>query len=99
MTQAASLIATKLHVPRVRTQRVARPSLIKRLNAELPFVLISAPPGFGKTTLLAEWLAQTDRTVCWLSLDEHDNDPARFLHYLIGALRTAHDTIGATTYE
>ncbi len=98
MTQAAPLIATKLHIPRVRARRVARPQLIKRLNAGLPFILISAPPGFGKTTLLAEWLAQTDRVVCWLSLDEHDNDPARFLHYLIGALRTADDALGATTY-
>ncbi len=98
MTQTAPLIATKLHIPRVRARRVARPQLIERLNAELPFILISAPPGFGKTTLLAEWLLQIDRTVCWLSLDEHDNDPARFLHYLIGALRTADDGIGATTY-
>lgn len=98
MTQAAPLIATKLHVPRVRARRVARPHLISRLNAERPFILISAPPGFGKTTLLAEWLAQTDRAVCWLSLDEHDNDPARFLHYLIGALRKADESIGATTY-
>jgi len=98
MTQTAPLIATKLHVPRVRTRRVARPQLIQRLNAGLPFILISAPPGFGKTTLLAEWLSQTERTVCWLSLDEHDNDPARFLHYLIGALRTTDESIGATTY-
>jgi LuxR family maltose regulon positive regulatory protein len=56
--------------------------------------LISAPAGFGKTTLLSEWLANCGRAVAWLSLDEGDNDPARFLTYFIAALRTIAGNIG-----
>jgi LuxR family maltose regulon positive regulatory protein len=52
-------------------------------------VLVSAPAGFGKTTLLAEWAAQADLTLAWLSLDEGDNDPNRFLRYVIAALNNA----------
>ena len=50
--------------------------------------LISAPAGFGKTTLVSEWVAGCGRPVAWLSLDEGDNDPARFLTYLVAALQT-----------
>jgi LuxR family transcriptional regulator, maltose regulon positive regulatory protein len=96
---AGPLLETKLHVPRRRRGLVARPRLIERLSlqAEPALTLVSAPAGFGKTTLLAEWLAAVSadgRRVAWLSLDKSDNDPALFWTYLIGALRTAADGVG-----
>ena len=69
-----------------------RPRLIERLNESLhrtPGVtLISAPAGFGKTTLISEWVAGCERPVAWLSLDEGDSDLTRFLTYLVAALQT-----------
>jgi len=56
--------------------------------------LVSAPAGFGKTTLLGEWLAGCDRPAAWLSLEEGDNDPSRFLAYLVAALQTIAANIG-----
>jgi len=100
--QQHSLLATKLYIPPARPELVSRPRLMEQLNAALPtrdafsraLTLVSAPAGFGKTTLVSEWVhkvgAQRDAPldVAWLSLDEGDNDPARFLAYLIAALRT-----------
>jgi len=90
------ILVTKLHVPRPRPKVVARPRLIKRLNEGLhrKLTLISAPAGFGKTTLLSEWLASGERLTAWLSLDEDDNDPTRFLTYLVAALRTVAPNMG-----
>jgi ATP/maltotriose-dependent transcriptional regulator MalT len=84
------LLATKLYVPPPRPRLVLRPRLVERLNEEVQgkLTLISAPAGFGKTTLISEWVGGCDRQVAWLSLDEGDNDPARFLTYLAAALRT-----------
>src|SRR5574341_224020 len=86
------ILATKLYIPPTRPQLVPRPRLIERLSEGLrrtPGVtLISAPAGFGKTTLVSEWVAGCERPVAWLSLDEGDNDPARFLTYLVAALQT-----------
>ncbi len=84
------LLTTKLYVPPTRSRLVSRPRLIELLNAGLhrKLTLVSAPAGFGKTTLLSEWVAQCDRPVAWLSLDEGDNDVARFLAYFVAALRT-----------
>jgi LuxR family maltose regulon positive regulatory protein len=75
---------------------VPRPRLIERLNEGLhrKLTLIAAPAGFGKTTLVSAWAAGCDRQVAWLSLDEGDNDPARFLSYLVAALRTIDPHIG-----
>jgi ATP/maltotriose-dependent transcriptional regulator MalT len=78
-----SLLETKLHIPRRRRGLVERPRLIERLNrgAESALTLVSAPAGFGKTTLLTEWLAAVaaqGHSVAWLSLDQRDNDPALF---------------------
>ncbi len=96
---AGPLLETKLHVPRRRRGLVARPRLSDRLGREVPpLVLVSAPAGFGKTTLLTEWLAaaRTDGTlVAWLSLDQRDDDPATFWTYLVSALRTAVPDVGA----
>ena len=91
---AGPLLETKLHVPRWRRGLVARPRLSERLSrgAESALTLVSAPAGFGKTTLLADWLAAVavdGRTVTWLSLDQSDNHPASFWTYLIAALQTA----------
>src|ERR1700751_6133904 len=90
---AGPLLETKLHVPRWRRSLVARPRLSERLSrgAESALTLVSAPAGFGKTTLLAEWLAGAaadERSVAWLSLDQRDNDPALFWTYLVAALNT-----------
>ena len=86
------ILATKLYIPPPRAKIVLRPRLIERLNQGLSsgckLTLISASAGFGKTTLVSEWIAGCKRPVAWLSLDEGDNDPTRFLTYLVAALQT-----------
>jgi LuxR family maltose regulon positive regulatory protein len=92
------ILETKLTRPPVRSEHVARRQVLARLREATArkLTLLTAPPGFGKTTLLAEWAADEEqRAVAWLSLDEDDNDPARFFAHLIGALRTAEPELGA----
>ncbi len=86
---AMPILATKLYVPPRRSRVVLRPRLDERLNEGLGrrLTLVSAPAGFGKTTLIAEWVAGCALPVAWLSLDEGDSDPGRFLTYLVAALR------------
>lgn len=93
----SQLLRTKFYIAPPRSERVSRPRLIKQLNGGLDchLTLISAPAGFGKTTLLSEWAASYAGAVSWLSLDENDNDPARFLAYLVSALQTVEPSIGA----
>jgi len=90
------ILATKLFIPHPRTKVVRRPHLIERLNEGLDrkLTLISASAGFGKTTLVCEWVAGCDRPVAWLSLDEGDNDAVRFLTHLVAALRTIAENVG-----
>src|SRR4030081_1059570 len=90
------ILATKLYIPRLRPDVVLRPGLVERLNEGLhrKLTLISAPAGFGKTTLVSAWVAGSDRHVAWLSLDEGDNDPTRFLIHLVAAVRTIAPTVG-----
>ncbi len=92
------LLATKLYIPPPRPNVVRRPRLIERLNEGLDrdrkLTLISAPAGFGKTTLLSEWVASCQRPAAWLSLDEGENDPTRFLAYLVAAAQTVVADIG-----
>jgi LuxR family transcriptional regulator, maltose regulon positive regulatory protein len=92
------LLSTKLFIPSTRPELVSRPRLIERLNEGLrrtPGVtLISAPAGFGKTTLVSEWATGCGRPAAWLSLDEGDNDTSRFLAYLITALQSIAANIG-----
>jgi LuxR family maltose regulon positive regulatory protein len=97
---ALPLLETKLYLPRWRTGMVPRPRLVARLRerGEERLTLISAPPGFGKTTLLAEWLAGAKgdrRSAGWVSLDPGDNDPALFWSYAIAALQQARPGLGA----
>ncbi len=115
-----SILATKLYIPPPRANVITRPHLIERLNESFPaarrLVLISAPAGFGKTTLVSAWVNQKAEVgrlkdvskeavpssafslqphkVAWLSLDEGDNDLARFLTYLVAALQTVAATLG-----
>ncbi|MBK8046870.1 MAG: hypothetical protein IPK16_06945 [Anaerolineales bacterium] len=81
---------TKLYKPRPRLQLTPRPELLQKLNARIDsdLTLIVAPVGFGKTTTVAAWCAQAPLPVAWLTLDENDNEPARFLTYVIAAIRT-----------
>jgi LuxR family maltose regulon positive regulatory protein len=98
------MIATKLYVPRLRPGLVMRPRLRERLcqGAESRLTLVSAPAGFGKTTLLAEWLGGTagdDHSVAWLSLDPEDGEPATFWTCVVTALRTAVPGVGSGALE
>jgi LuxR family transcriptional regulator, maltose regulon positive regulatory protein len=91
------LLLTKLHVPHPRPSLVRRSHLTKQLQhgMEGSLILVSAPAGFGKTTLLAQWFAESALPAAWLSLEPDDNDPTRFLTYLIAALRTVDPQLGA----
>ena len=100
------LLTTKLHVPQACYHLVSRPRLVERLDDGLAqghtLTLIAAPAGFGKTTLATEWLYSkcdniSSRAIAWLSLDEGDNDPARFFAYLIAALRQINEGVCQAT--
>ncbi len=87
---ALPLLQSKLFLPPTRPALVPRPRLLDKLSEGLyrKLTLISAPAGFGKTTLVSEWVAGIERPAAWLSLDAGDNDPTRFLTYLVAALQT-----------
>src|SRR6266700_2428716 len=91
------LLTTKLHRPLPRAQLVRRSQLTERLTQGVmgPLTLVSAPAGFGKTTLLAQWFAESGMPVAWLSLEAGDNELVRFLSYLIAALQTLDPHLGA----
>ena len=95
------LLATKLHIPNWNESNLLRPRLLEQLSAGLQenrkLTLISAPAGYGKTTLVSEWiqsLNDTKRMIAWLSLDEEDNDPARFFSYWLAAFQQVNEFIG-----
>jgi len=94
----APLLATRLYVPRTRTNLISRTRLIDRLDLGLELghklMLISAPPGYGKTTPVSDWLAWTDQPTAWLSLDERDSDPVQFWTYLVAALQQVDTSLG-----
>ena len=96
-----ALLTTKLHIPQAALEFVPRPHLTARLNEGLrrKLTLVSAPAGFGKSTLVADWLAQSGLAAAWLSLDEGDNDPARFWAYVIAAVQTIHPDVGHEARE
>ena len=95
------LLETKLYVPLLRSDLVQRTYLIDRLNKGMhhKLTLISAPAGFGKTTLLREWIFKNEAQVAWISLDKGDNDPVHFIYYLIAALRKFDPNIGKPTLD
>lgn len=98
MYKAEQLLSTKFHIPPTRPELIQRPRLLQQTNEGLhhKLTLISAPAGFGKTTLVSEWVEQLRledpdkvQRIAWLSLDENDNEPKRFLTYFIRALKQA----------
>ena len=103
------ILATKLYIPSPRSKLIVRPRLVERLNEGLSLgrklTLISAPAGFGKTTLVSEWVASCKEQreplvrAAWLSLDDRDNDPAHFLAYLVAALQTITEDVGKGVLE
>src|SRR5581483_4440837 len=106
MFQVSDLLSTKLALPRLRTTLVRREALFARLDNswEYPLTLLSAPAGFGKTTLVRSWAAsRKDEQGCfllaWLSLDAGDNDPVRFWRYLIAACQQFDADIGQAALE
>ena len=94
---ATPLLSTKLYIPALHKNLVPRSRLIKRLKEGMAgrLTLVSAPAGYGKTTLVCEWLAHANFPAVWLSLDSNDNDLATFLTYFITALQQLHEGIGA----
>ncbi|HVU69061.1 MAG TPA: LuxR family transcriptional regulator, partial [Ktedonobacteraceae bacterium] len=90
-----TLLLSKLRVPRLSPQHVERPRLLSLLDQGIlgALTLVAAPAGSGKTTLLAEWAARTDHPLAWISLETADNDPARFLSYLVAALTSLDERI------
>ena len=90
------LLTTKLFMPRPRPDLVSRPRLLEKLDEGLQqkLTVISAPAGFGKTTLVSGWIAHCGKPVAWLSLDKGDGDPRRFLAYFVIALQTILPDVG-----
>ncbi len=90
------LLSTKLHAPPVREKRVERRRLLLKLNAVVnqKLTLICAPAGYGKTTLLSQWINQRSEPVGWLSLDGSDNDLTQFLRYFLAAIQQIDPDVG-----
>jgi len=95
------ILATKLAIPSLRMQGVPRLRLSAKLERGLNqrLSLVVAPAGFGKTTLLSTWFEQTTHAKAWLTLDPRDNDPLRFLGYLVAALQTVEPAIGQSVQQ
>ncbi len=94
--QSIPILATKLYAPPTRQEFVFRSRLLDQLTQSLQgkLTLVSAPAGFGKTSLVSDWLGRQELPHAWLSLDEREEDPARFLAYLVAALQTLDESLG-----
>jgi LuxR family maltose regulon positive regulatory protein len=94
-------IETKLFPPRLSKNQVPRVTLKNKLNSRenCKLTLVSAPTGYGKSTLLAEWAADHDGEVAWLSLEQEDNDPTRFWSYIIASLQKINANMGAALHS
>ncbi|SDI38638.1 LuxR C-terminal-related transcriptional regulator [Desulfosporosinus hippei] len=92
------LLDTKLHMPSVRLNHIRRDILNKKLDEGLDkehkLFIVSAPAGYGKTTLISGWLSRLDYNYTWLSLDEYDNDPLKFISYLLATVRKINKRFG-----
>ncbi len=95
---AVSLLAIKLHIPKLRQNAILRPRLANKLLGSIEqagsFVLLSGPAGFGKTTLLTEFVSKCVKSAAWVSLDGGDNDPVQFWSYVIRALQSIQPEAG-----
>lgn len=95
-SSASMLLSTKMEIPQIRANLVQRPRLFMQLNQirQNKLILITAPAGFGKTTLLSAWASvfRADLPIAWVSLDQGDNTPSRFWLYVISAIERALDT-------
>lgn len=92
------ILKTKLFIPPVQDDVITRPRLLNRINENInkKVLFINAPAGFGKSTLLAEWAAQSDLAVSWVSLDKTENEPVNFLSYLIAGVQSIYSGLGDT---
>ena len=90
------MLLTKLRIPPSGINIVHRSELFEKLNAGLTrkLILVSAPAGFGKTTVLSDWIDQNKMPVAWFSIDNGDNDPADFLNYIISGIQSIHTAFG-----
>jgi len=90
------MLLTKLHIPSAGNIVVHRAELFEKLNAGLSrkLILVSAPAGFGKTTVVSDWIDQNKIPTAWFSLDNRDNDPADFLSYIISGIQSIHSAFG-----
>lgn len=90
------MLLTKLHIPPASQNIVHRQELYEKLNIGLTrkLILISAPAGFGKTTIVSDWIEQNKIPSAWYSIDKADNDPVEFLNYVIAGIQSIHSTFG-----
>lgn len=95
------MLVTKLHIPSISTNLVHRTLLFDKLNKGLDrkLIFISAPAGFGKTTILSDWITQNKISTAWYSIDNRDNDPAEFLNYIISGIQTVKHDFGIRSQE
>ncbi len=95
------ILSTKIHIPPIRENILSRSGVLACLDTKTgdKLTLISAPAGYGKTTLLSQWAQHAKDTVVWVSLDESDNDLSRFLTYLIAALKGNNPSLGETSQD
>ena len=95
------MLLTKLHIPPAGNNIVHRSELYEKLNTGLSrkLILISAPAGFGKTTLLSDWINQNKIPAAWFSLDNGDNDPVDFLSYIISGIQSIHTEFGQSALK
>ena len=97
------ILNTKLYIPPVRQNQICRELPNKKLEESClnghGIILISAPAGYGKTMLISEWIRGSSRNCTWLSLDEYDNDPVRFINYLIAAIQETNACFGKSIEE
>ena len=95
------MLLTKLHIPPAGNNVVHRPDLFEKLNSGLSrkLILISAPAGFGKTTIVSDWIYQNKIPTAWFSLDNGDNDPTNFLIYIISGIQSIHTAFGQSALK